>query len=97
MSIPRPQQPRCCVICGSTEKVEANHAGGRNHVAWFTSPLCGKHHDEFHFRLRLGEIDLRYTPDEEERLSRARQALLILLFMLEERLKQSMLEKRSKK
>ena len=30
---------RRCVICGSTQRVEANHVGGRNLIAWFTGPF----------------------------------------------------------
>src|SRR5437660_7870920 len=75
---------RRCALCLSTKQVEANHVGGRNHIAWFTSPLCRKHHDEFHRRLELSRIDLRYTPNKQERLRRARQATFIFLWMLEE-------------
>ena len=30
---------RKCVICGSPERVEANHVGGQNHIGWFTRVL----------------------------------------------------------
>ena len=83
MSKLRPNPSRC-VLCGSTDRVELNHIGGRNHVIWITAPFCRKHHNEFHLRLRLAEIDLRYTDDRQERFRRARQATLIFLLMLEE-------------
>jgi hypothetical protein len=73
-----------CVICGGTDRVQWHHIGGRNHVAWITAPLCLKHHDEFHLRLRLGESEvLLYTSDEQERHRRARQLMLAALAMLE--------------
>ena len=72
------------MICGSAEGVEHNHVGGRNHVAWFTSPLCRKHHDAFHVALRAAGVDLTYTDDKRERISRARMATLIFLWMLED-------------
>ena len=83
MSKLRPNPSRC-VLCGSTDRVEKNHIGGRKHVIWITAPFCLKHHDEFHLRLRLADIDLRYTADRQERFRRARQATLIFLLMLEE-------------
>jgi hypothetical protein len=76
-------KPRC-VLCGSTENVQANHVGGRHHVAYFTSPLCGEHHDEFHRRLRAAGVNLEFTSDPRERIRRARSATLIFLWMLEE-------------
>jgi hypothetical protein len=77
------------VLCGSTDHVEHNHIGGRNHVLWITAPFCLKHHNEFHLRLRIADVDLRYTPDKQERYRRARQATLIFLLMLEECAKES--------
>jgi hypothetical protein len=78
---------RRCVICGSTRRVEANHAGGRNHVAWFTIPLCGEHHDRFHVLVRQAGVDLRYTPAPIERIRRALAATKIFEWMLLEQLK----------
>lgn len=77
------------MLCGSTDRVEQNHIGGRRHVIWIKAPFCLKHHNEFHLRLRLADIDLRYTPDKQERFRRARQATLIFLLMLEECAKES--------
>jgi hypothetical protein len=77
--------------------VEQNHIGGRNNVIWITAPFCLKHHNEFHLRLRLADIDLRYTSDKQERFHRARQATLIFLLMLEECAKESIAEQNSTK
>ena len=71
-----------CVICGSTRRVEANHVGGRNLIAWFTGPLCGDHHDRFHVLLRQMRIDLRYTSDPLERAIRVLKALLVFAWMV---------------
>ena len=73
---------RRCVICGSTRRVEANHVGGRNFVAWFTSPLCGDHHDRFHVLLRQMRIELRYTSDPLERAIRVLKAMLVFAWMV---------------
>jgi hypothetical protein len=76
------------VLCGSTDRVEQNHIGGRNHLFWITAPFCLVHHDEFHLRLRLAGVDLRYTPRVQERYRRIRQAMFIFLLMLEESAKE---------
>ena len=75
---------RKCVICGGTHRVEANHVGGRNHIAWFTIPLCGEHHDRFHALLNQMRLDLRYTPDPVERSIRVLKAILIFAWMVVE-------------
>jgi hypothetical protein len=85
--------PSRCVLCESTDHVQQNHIGGRNHVIWITAPFCLKHHNEFHLRLRLADIDLRYTRNKQERFRRARQATLIFLLMLEECAKESATQK----
>ena len=78
---------RRCVICANTREVEGNHVGGRNHVAWFTSPLCREHHERFHTLLRQAGVDLRYTPNPLERLRRALSAIKIMEWMLLEAMK----------
>lgn len=70
-----------CVICGK-KKIERNHAGGKNFVAWFTMPFCPKHHTQFHALVAAAGINLEYTPDPLERLIRALKALLVCAFML---------------
>ena len=73
---------RRCVVCGSTRRVEDNHVGGRNHVAWFTGPLCGNHHDRFHVLLRQMRLDLRFTPDRVERAIRVLKSILVFAWMV---------------
>jgi hypothetical protein len=73
--------------------VEANHLGGRNHLAWFTMPFCKEHHDRFHVLVRQAGIDLTYTHDVVERIRRALSAIkvaewILLEWMLQERSKQ---------
>ena len=82
------REQRHCAVCDSTKDVEANHVGGRNHVAWFTSPLCRSHHDQFHAMLRQAGVDLRYTADPIERYIRAMEAKLIFEWMLLQTLRQ---------
>jgi len=76
------KKTRRCVICGSTHRVEANHVGGRNLVAWFTGPLCGEHHDRFHVLLRQMRLDLRYTSEPVERAIRVLKAILVFAWMV---------------
>jgi len=70
-----------CVVCGK-KKIERNHAGGKNFVAWFTMPFCPKHHAQFHALVAAAGINLEYTSDPIERLIRALKALLVCAFML---------------
>jgi hypothetical protein len=79
-------ETRKCAICGSTGRVEANHVGGRQQIAWFTVPLCGGHHDKFHVLLNQIRLDLRYTPDPIERSLRVLKALLVFGWMVIEAL-----------
>jgi hypothetical protein len=81
------EQIRKCVICGSTRRVEANHVGGRNHIAWITSPLCGEHHDRFHALLCQAGVDLRYTREPVERGLRVLKAMFVFGWMVVEGLK----------
>jgi hypothetical protein len=78
-----------CIICGSRKVVENNHAGGRWHVAWFTAPFCKIHHDHFHELLRNIGVDLRYTPNELERLNRASQAMIVCHSLITEAMKKA--------
>jgi hypothetical protein len=75
-----------CVLCGSTLDIERHHVGGRYHVAWFTIALCRNHHLRITAALRQAGIDMSYAPNTRERLARARKALAVFLWMLEERL-----------
>jgi hypothetical protein len=78
----RIESKRVCVICGSDVKVEDNHAGGRNFIAWFTMTFCQRHHDQFHGLLERTEVYLRYTPNKLKRLVGAALALTIALWMV---------------
>jgi hypothetical protein len=71
-----------CVICGSDKNVEHNHAGGKNHLAWFTVPFCEKHHQQFHRMLEGVGVNLRYTSNKVKRLVLAALALTIALWMI---------------
>jgi hypothetical protein len=87
---PRAQRSaKVCVICGAPRFIERNHPGGQNHIAWFTMPFCKFHHDQFHEQLRNIGIDLRYTPNELERLNRASQAIIVCQWMISEAMKRA--------
>ncbi len=75
-----------CVICGS-KKIERNHMGGRNHVAWFTMPFCREHHTRFHDLTSNAGIDLEYTADPRERLLRALEACWVAQWVLTQALR----------
>jgi len=72
-----------CTICGSTDQVEKHHVGGRNHVVWFTIPLCRKHHVKLTAYIAAAGVDMRYSPDRPTRFRRARQAICMLLWFLD--------------
>lgn len=78
-------KPRC-IICGTGVEVEFHHAGGRNHVAYFTAPLCKKHHRLVTEAIRVAGVDMRFTSDTRERFSRARGAIYVLLWFLDKSL-----------
>jgi hypothetical protein len=78
-----------CVICGSAKNIEYNHAGGRNHIAWFMVPFCELHHRQFHRFLENTEIDLRYTSNKRKRLVIAALALTIALWMVNQALREA--------
>jgi hypothetical protein len=71
-----------CVICGTAKNIEQNHAGGRNHIAWFKVPFCEEHHRKFHRQLESVGINLTYTPNKLKRLVRAALALTIALWLV---------------
>lgn len=73
---------RRCAICGSTDRVEVHHVGGRHHIAWFSIPLCGGHHDRVH--VLLGQENFRYTADPVERCIRVLKAVLVFAWIVVE-------------
>jgi hypothetical protein len=84
--VPKPEIKRC-VLCGSTRNVQANHLGGRCHLAWFTMPFCSECHLLFHEMVKRASVDLSYTYDPIERIRRALAAIKIAEWMLLEQLK----------
>jgi hypothetical protein len=82
-----------CIICGTRTGIEHNHVGGQNHVAWFTMPFCKTDHDQFHEVLRNIGVDLRHTSNELERLSRASQAIIVCLWLIEKARMEAILKK----
>jgi hypothetical protein len=82
-----------CIICGTRAGIEQNHVGGQNHVAWFTMPFCKTDHDKFHEVLRNIGVDLRHTPNKLERLSRASQAIIVCLWLIEKARMEAVLRK----
>jgi len=83
-----------CVLCGDTCNVQANHLGGRYHLAWFTMPFCDRCHPVFHEMVDRAGIDLRYTDDPIERVRRALAAIKIAEWMLLEQLKNTLFKSR---
>lgn len=83
------RESKICTICGAPRFIEQNHPGGQNHIPWFTLPFCKVHHDQFHELLRVTGVDLRYTPNELERLNRASQAIMVCQCMINEAMKRA--------
>jgi hypothetical protein len=73
-----------CAKCGNRQSVELHHIGGRNHVIWLVIPLCREHHIVLTTAIRRAGIDMRHTGDAIERLRRARQAIYVCLWFLDE-------------
>jgi hypothetical protein len=70
-----------CVICGE-KKIERNHLGGQNFIAWFTMPFCVKHHLQFHALVTAAGVNLEYCSDPIVRLIRALKAMLVGAFIV---------------
>jgi hypothetical protein len=75
---------RRCAICGSTNNIEEHHLGGRKHAAYFTIPLCRRHHDAVTIALARAGINMQHTSDTAERSRRARLAAYVFLWFLDE-------------
>ena len=71
-----------CVLCGTTQNIERNHIGGRNHIIWVTAPFCRFHHRRFHQLLEIAGVELDCASDPVERLIRATKAINIFQCML---------------
>jgi len=84
----RSDGPRRCAVCGSTERIEDNHIGGRNFLAWCTMPFCQREcHNRFHVLARQAGLELEYTEDRIENLRRALALIRIVDWMLLEQMK----------
>jgi|GEM_PF-4564858 len=81
---PKPHKTLRCVICGSNQKVERHHIGGQFHVAWFTIPLCNKHHLRVTEMVRVAGINLSYTLNKRERFIQILKSLIVFLWLLTE-------------
>jgi hypothetical protein len=78
-----------CAFCGSTDRVEAHHLGGREHARYYTIPLCGEHHNRVTRAIeQMGRQSgvglMQHTDDAAERVRRARLAALIFQWFVEE-------------
>ena len=81
----RRKQVVCCAICGSSDRIEQHHLGGRAHAAYFRLPLCGRHHVLVSRMIANAAPDLMTaTSNHDERLRRARMAAMVFLWMVEE-------------
>jgi hypothetical protein len=76
----------CCVVCGAFEGIEMHHVCGRNHVPWFTVPLCQPHHHHVTRLLREAGVDMRRARTKNERISQAFKAIAVLQFWLSQEL-----------
>jgi hypothetical protein len=85
-----------CVICGE-KKIERNHLGGQNFIAWFTMPFCIKHHRQFHALVAAAGVNLEYCPDQIVRMIRALKAMLIGAFMALETIEEAHLSSKTRR
>jgi hypothetical protein len=66
--------------------IEEHHVGLRNHVPWFTLPLCQQHHREIHRSLEGAGVETRSTTNKLHRIGWALKALAVFLYRLAEEL-----------
>jgi hypothetical protein len=53
-----PDCPEQC-FCGSAQRLEDNHSGGRRHVRWLWLPFCRADHALYHANCRRAGVDFR--------------------------------------
>ncbi len=77
-----------CLKCGSTQNIVGHHPYGKKQVPEILVPLCRTchtGHGGIHTALTQAKVDLRYTSDKIERGRRAKRALCVFLWWLEEK------------
>jgi hypothetical protein len=67
--------------------IEQHHVCGRNHVPWFTLPVCVEHHREITRRLQAAGVEMRRARTKTERIAHAQQALAVMQWLLGEELR----------
>jgi hypothetical protein len=72
----------CCVRCGCRKDIEQHHVGGRNHAPAFTLALCRPCHVAVTKALLSAGVDMRYTANKFERITRALRAILVFVWVL---------------
>jgi hypothetical protein len=70
------------VLCGALDAIEQHHVGGRNHVPWFTLPMCSTHHREMTRALQQAGVEMKPATTKAERVARALQALAVFQWQL---------------
>jgi hypothetical protein len=75
--------PEQC-FCGSSQQLENNHLGGRNHVPWLWIPFCGTDHAQYHANCRRAGVDFRKQKNQLIAQIQALKAQLVGMWMVVE-------------
>ena len=73
--------PNRC-FCGSAEKLEDNHLGGRKHVPWLWIPNCMIDHALFHVKCRQAGVDFEKQTNKLMGKIQALKAQVVGLWMV---------------
>jgi hypothetical protein len=76
--------PKCSdqCFCGSSQRLEDNHIGGRKHAPSIWLPFCGAHHDDFHRNCERVGVQFGRIENRTLALIQAMKAMLIGIWMV---------------
>ena len=91
----RKRCPECAeqCFCGSSQQLEDNHVGGRNHVPWLWARHCHPDHAEFHANCRQAGVDFSKQKSKLAGQIQALKAQLIGMWMVVEAIERQVNEK----
>ena len=71
-------------FCGSSQRLEDNHLGGRKHVPWLWGPYCHVDHAQFHTNCRRAGVDFGKQENKLMAKIQALKAQLVGFWMVVE-------------
>jgi hypothetical protein len=82
-----PDCPKQC-FCGSSQQLEANHLGGKNHASGITQPYCLSDHTQFHTNCQRAGVDFRKQTNPILSKLQALKAHIIGIWMVVENMEE---------